>query len=120
MVKSPAVPMAILQGVGQFLPSEVCASTPDGFDSIRSAVVVAFGLNASRLLQAASPKPHINRAKARSSFMSASPIARCEDERPSPHTERYFGLGATRLKLAIRGDLVMEGVQVLGGKFEIS
>ncbi len=27
-----------------------------------------------------------------------------------------FGLGATRLKRAVRGDLVMKGVQLLGGK----
>ena len=34
--------MAMVQGVGQVLPIDVRASRPDGFDSILSAVVVAF------------------------------------------------------------------------------
>jgi hypothetical protein len=103
-VKSPAVPMAMVQGVGQVLPSDVCASTPDGFDSIRSAVVVAFGLNASKLLQAASPKPHIKRAKARSSFMSAIPHStlRRRETKP-PHREVFWaGCDATQARRSWR------------------
>jgi hypothetical protein len=68
--------MAIVQGVGHVPPSDDRASTPGGFDWIRRAVVVGFGLNASKLLQAASPKPQITSAKARSSFMSAIPAQR--------------------------------------------
>jgi hypothetical protein len=78
IVKSPAVPMAIVQGVGQVPPSDDLASTPGGLDWIRSAAVVGFALNASKPgiveePQAASPKPQITNAKDLSSFLSAFP-----------------------------------------------
>jgi hypothetical protein len=95
MVKSPAVPMAIVQGVGQVLPSDVWASIPGGFDSIRSGVVVGFALNASKLLQAVSPKPHITSAKARSSFMSEIP-------RSKPRAPPGLGSRATQARCSWR------------------
>jgi hypothetical protein len=69
--------MAMVQGVWQVPPSDDRASTPGGFDWISSPVVVGFALNASKPeeLQAASAKPQITRAKARSSFISAFPRA---------------------------------------------
>jgi hypothetical protein len=67
----------MVQGVWQVPPSDDRASTPGGFDWISSPVVVGFALNASKPeeLQAASAKPQITRAKARSSFISAFPRA---------------------------------------------
>jgi hypothetical protein len=65
--------MAIVQGVGHVPPRDDRVSTPGGVDWIRRAVVVGFGLNASELVQAASPRPQITGAKAQSSFMSAIP-----------------------------------------------
>jgi len=64
--------MAMVQGVRQVPPSEDRASARAGSDWTSSTVVVGFGFNESKFgmePQAANPKPHIIKAKARSSFM---------------------------------------------------
>ena len=66
--------MAMVQGVRQVPPSDDRASALAGSDWISNTVVVGFGFNRSNPgieLQAANPKPHIIRVKARSSFMCA-------------------------------------------------
>lgn len=66
--------MAMVQGVRQVPPSDDRASARAGSDWISSTVVVGFGFNERNPgieLQAANPKPHIIKAKARSRFMCA-------------------------------------------------
>jgi hypothetical protein len=64
--------MVMVQGVRQLLPSDDRASALAGFDCISNTVVSGFGFNESGIeLQAAIPRPHIIRANARSSLISA-------------------------------------------------
>src|ERR1700722_12984496 len=82
--------MVMVQGVRQVPPSDDRASAPPGFDWTSSSVVVGFGFNESKPgtakeLQAASPKPHITRAKARSSFMVRIPARPNAAFRPPAH-----------------------------------
>jgi hypothetical protein len=68
MVKSPAVPTDMVQGVRQLLPNDDRASAPGGSDWISSVVVVDLGFRTLRFgrldeLQAASPRLQIAKAK---------------------------------------------------------
>ena len=78
MVKSPAVPICIVQGVRHVAPSELRASAPPGLDSTNNPVVVGFGVSESKPgtltePQAARPKQQMKRATACSAALVIAP-----------------------------------------------